>query len=760
VLAWSLHLHPVVQNELIRNGGHLTSLTEALLFCNSMAGIFTLVGAIFYLIISQLNWRHHGSAPWILLGYLSLVVVHLIRVYSVKAFLKHDPIVLPLILLCGFSIIAVTCILNGALRYKSVPLSPELISDYSQSGLRQRWVVLWFPYSSALGVGLSLALLEARAGIPATADLLPVVILMIAVVARQLLTMRDNFQLSWRLREANANLEQNVMERTQHLATLHSITSTLNSSLDRRSVLKIALEQTMDVTNADVGAIWLQRHISFFQANKTVSADDWKLAYAKGFSSAAHEQALCDLTIDLVGKSNEKPGSAQRRFEHIFGFSSHNGKVLIVPIRSGGILLGAQALIRKSEEFDYETRALVESVALEVGTSLQNAYLYQDARQRADLDGVTGLYNHRAIQEALAALLRNSRKTGKSFSVLMMDMDDFKYFNDTYGHPVGDEVLRTVGAQLKKICGTGNLIGRYGGDEFIILLPGQDNQQTYKTHQTLLTTLEQEHFEVAPGVRIPISLSYGWASFPEDGQNALELITIADANLYRYKERGGYEDGANPKRRAVASGTSTTFGVLDALITAIDNKDHYTRKHSDEVAHYALLIAQELGYSAESLRAVRISALLHDVGKIAVPDDILRHPGKLSKEDWEIMKQHPSFGAMIVKDLPYLEDVVSGIRSHHERWDGNGYPEGLAGNQIPIMGRLLAVPDTYSALTTNRPYRKGMSPEEALFEISRSIHTQFDPQIAQVFIRIMEQKLHPENIAPETINLTPELTSN
>jgi diguanylate cyclase (GGDEF)-like protein/putative nucleotidyltransferase with HDIG domain len=739
VLAWSLHLHPSIQNELIKGGSALPLTIRFILFINSLAGIFTLVGAFFYLINSQMTWRHHRGAPLVLCSYLCLLALHLLRVYSFGdyALAKHPT----LSLLCiNCLVIAAIILIIAALLWNEPPSHPaEFISDYSQVSFRQRLVTLWFPYSAALGVGLALAITEVRSNAQNTSDLLPVVILMIAVVSRQLLTMRDNLQLSERLTEANINLEQNVMERTRHLATLHSITSTLNSSLDRASVLKIALEQVIDVTNAEQGAIWLRQHKNTQAPERT----QWNLAYAKGFPTQRHEDALRNLAVEMAEEHNHFSGNPQKIFEQTYGFSAHSGRILIVPIRSGGLLLGAQALILKNEEYNYETRSVVESVALELGTALQNARLYQEARQRADRDGVTDLYNHRSIQEQLATLLRHSRQHEEQFSVLMMDLNDFKYFNDTYGHPVGDDVLRTVAMQLEKICGNNNPVGRYGGDEFIILLPGQDHQQTYKTYQTLLATLEKEHFEVAPGVRIPISMSYGWAVFPEDGQTALDLITIADANLYRYKQRGEFEDenSATNNRRTASADRSTAFGVLDALITAIDNKDHYTRKHSDEVAQYALLIAQELGYSAESQRAVRISALLHDVGKIAVPDDILRHPGKLSHGDWEIMKQHPSFGALIVKDLPYLEDVISGIRYHHERWDGRGYPEGLAGTEIPIMGRLLAVPDAYSALTTNRPYRKGLSTEEALFEIERSIRTQFDPLIAKTFIEIMERQL-------------------
>ena len=159
------------------------------------------------------------------------------------------------------------------------------------------------------------------------------------------------------------------------------------------------------------------------------------------------------------------------------------------------------------------------------------------------------------------------------------------------------------------------------------------------------------------------------------------------------------------------------------------------------MTYLSLLVARELDYSEQQLEAVRISGLLHDVGKIAVPDDVLRHPGKLDREQWEIMQQHPVFGALIVKDVPHLDAVSDGIKYHHENWDGSGYPENLAGEEIPVMGRLLAMGDCYSALTTDRPYRKGWTPEAALEEISRCAGTHFDPHLCAIFLRVMEREL-------------------
>lgn len=744
VMAWAKGLH--LWNLNLFDAHHqFAYFCLILLWVNTISGILLMASILFYFIASYSTPHPERSTLWILAGTSLFFLIHVFQTYTLGDTGWNHLSKSWFILGYGLTIYSIIALFIGVIWHEASIDSTESNKSRSQINLHHRLVTLWFPYGVALAVSLLLLINGIYTAKENGSGLLPIVLLLIAILSRQMLTMWDNLHLSEKLTGSNTNLENNVMERTQHLAILHSITSTLNSSLDKNSVLKIALEQIMVATNAEQGAIWL-RHRNMIDPDKK----EWHLAYGKGFPSKEHEDALRNLAIQTVDDEAILSDKTQKQFQTTYDFPPSSGKFLAVPIRSGGFLLGVQALIFESEKPHYDTRSVVESVALEVGTSLQNAQLYQEARQRADRDGVTNLYNHRAIQEQLIALLRNSQKSGEPFSVLMMDLNDFKYFNDTYGHPVGDAVLRNVAMQLTKIGDTINPVGRYGGDEFIILLPGQHHEQARQTYLTLLETMEQEHFEVAPGVRIPISMSYGWSVFPDDGQSALELITIADANLYRYKQRGELEDDASTQhRRTSPAGKSTAFGVLDALITAIDNKDHYTRKHSDEVAHYALMIAEELDYSSESLRAVRISGLLHDVGKIAVPDDILRHPGKLSQTDWEIMKQHPTFGALIVKDLPYLEEVISGIRSHHERWDGRGYPDGLSQTQIPIMGRLLAVPDTYSALTTNRPYRKGHTPQEALLEIRRSILTQFDPLIAKTFIKIMQRELGLDDLDGE-----------
>jgi HD-GYP domain-containing protein (c-di-GMP phosphodiesterase class II) len=231
-------------------------------------------------------------------------------------------------------------------------------------------------------------------------------------------------------------------------------------------------------------------------------------------------------------------------------------------------------------------------------------------------------------------------------------------------------------------------------------------------------------------------MSFGIAVYPSNGKLSQDLMAFADANLYQSKRHGGDTitlDDSSSEERPLKSGA---FGVLDGLITAVDNKDHYTRKHSEDVTTYALALAESLGLSEETLRTVLIAGLLHDVGKIGIPDRILRKPGRLDEDEFAVVKQHAQLGEMIIQDVPNISDVLIAVGAHHERFDGGGYPRGLREDQIPLLGRILAVADTFSAMTTDRPYRKAMSPDEAVVELRRVAGSQLDPGLVELFLRL------------------------
>jgi len=240
---------------------------------------------------------------------------------------------------------------------------------------------------------------------------------------------------------------------------------------------------------------------------------------------------------------------------------------------------------------------------------------------------------------------------------------------------------------------------------------------------------------------IPLRLSFGAAVFPDERKTPREVLKLADERLYKNKKAGN-EGILEPLREELAA-LMEGFPMLDALVMAVDSKDRYTKRHSEDVLIYAAMIAQEMGMAEDDLLLLRAAALLHDVGKIGVSQTILRLPTKLSVEEFEAVKRHAALGAALIEVLlrgkpEWQPTIVSAVRYHHEAWDGSGYPEGIAGEAIPMMARVLAVADAFSALTTNRPYRQGMAPGSALEVLEAGAGTQWDAACVAAFLRVSE----------------------
>ena len=356
----------------------------------------------------------------------------------------------------------------------------------------------------------------------------------------------------------------------------------------------------------------------------------------------------------------------------------------------------------------------------------------QKVKDLADRDPLTGLLNHRSFYRCLDEEIASVTEKGISLSAVMLDMDSFKFFNDAYGHAVGDQVLQQVAARLRTVCRSEDTLARFGGDEFALLLHKENDTASAEVEARLRESLAGLVFYPDGEMSaIPLTLSIGAALFPRETRDRARLITLADERLLRSKAGTSLDTQADHVRRALAHVDG--FSMLDALVTAVDNKDRYTSRHSEDVMEYGLLIARELGIEEEAQSTIAVAALLHDVGKIGVPDAILRKPARLTDEEFTAVKQHPQMGAVMVASVPGLENTLDAVRHHHERWDGGGYPAGLRGEETPLIARIIAVADAYSAMTTDRPYRQGMSRERALTILTEGSGLQWDPKCVQAF---------------------------
>ncbi len=364
----------------------------------------------------------------------------------------------------------------------------------------------------------------------------------------------------------------------------------------------------------------------------------------------------------------------------------------------------------------------------------QTRRLLTEAVERADRDPLTGLLNHRAFHKRLEQEAEAARRSGLPLAIAMMDLDNFRFFNDGYGHSVGDDLLRQVGQALSAACRPGDTLARYGGDEFALLLPGLGAEGAVRLADRLVASLAGTGYRPdGYDAVIPLTLSIGIAVFPDDGPKRLDALAAADARLARVKTGGTGRGDLTDRLRALLPCAPADLSMLNALVTAVDAKDRYTRRHSEDVMAYSLQIAQEMGLGGKEQGEMLLAALLHDVGKIGVPDHILRKPGRLTEEEFEAIKQHPMMGAIIVGAVPGFEAALDAVRHHHERWDGLGYPFGLAGDQTPLPARIMAVADAFSAMTTDRPYRKGMDVPRALQILEEGAGIQWDPACVAAF---------------------------
>ena len=357
------------------------------------------------------------------------------------------------------------------------------------------------------------------------------------------------------------------------------------------------------------------------------------------------------------------------------------------------------------------------------------------ASRDARTDNLTKLGNHRAYQAALRELIAASEETGAPFSLALLDVDDFKRVNDTYGHPTGDDLLVQLAGLLEQIEGAQAF--RFGGDEFAILCE-LDEMSSFRAVEHL-----QHQVAALPTPGGAVTISVGIATYPSHADSAEELQRTADGALYWSKHHGKnrsclYSPSVvrvfSTEELERATERDARLRAAKNLVRFVDARDPSTASHSQIVSALAEAIGIELGLDPEMIERLRLAGLLHDLGKIGLPDGILQAPRALTDEEFAVVRRHPEFGHALLDGLG-VEPVDEWVLHHHEHWDGSGYPTGLAGEEIPLGARIILVADAFEAITADRPYRKAQSADAALAELRRNAGSQFDPDVVTALAR-------------------------
>lgn len=446
-----------------------------------------------------------------------------------------------------------------------------------------------------------------------------------------------------------------------------------------------------------------------------------------------------------------------------------NTSTVILPLLSANKCIGVFIMEDTHARQDEIIYALIAKYTALV---IHNLELTEKSEEFVNTDTLTLLYNHRGFQELLSNEIARSQTTKQQLSVIMMDINNITKINREQGHAKGDEVIKLVAEKVRQNVREGDIAGRYGGDEIAIILPKTSSDRAKYLAEYLTYSLSCCFIDNIG----PIKVSVGVATYPDCAEDKEKLLLLAEQAMY-ISQAKGYKDGMSAiisssdfnfwddvalksyaevvsKRHAQLginfeeelitkfhsdhnlSGTKIRE-IATSLAGAIDAKDTYTKGHSTSVSKYSEALARAINLPEDEVERITLGALLHDVGKIGIPETVLRKEGPLSNEEWEIMKQHPVIGVeKVLQPNPNLRDLIPIVKYHHERIDGTGYPEGLTGDKIPLAAKIVAIADTYHALTSDRPYRRGMNLEKAVSILEEGAGTQWDSDLIRTFIQI------------------------
>ena len=528
--------------------------------------------------------------------------------------------------------------------------------------------------------------------------------------------------------------------RARELRLLAEVSRALSAQLSLKALCQTVCGEVRRVMDAPVFLVSLATpdrsamHVEYCaQANDILDLPDYPIAgtLAEKVLNANHA-----VVVQSRGELSENPHQVIKADDRAVR------SLAMAPLRLADVSIGVMTAQSYAEgAYDESAVRLLSAIAEQMALAVQNAQLFRDAQDRADRDPLTNLYHHRYLKSRLDEELARTRREQSELALLMLDLDDFKQVNDSYGHLAGDEALRMLTAVLHATCRSGDVIGRYGGDEFMVILPATPPDRALVIGARIRDAVADRQLRLPGGAAVPLRASIGLASCPSDGTTAAELIAKADAGLYLSK-RHGKPNAALQRIGTMELRLEGNFGPVAELLAALLVRDPDSRPRLENINRLSKDAAAAFALSAPHAEALLLASVLRDVGKIAIPDHVLRKPGPLTPPEYELVKRHATIGAMLVENIPGFELVAEAIRHHHERFDGSGYPSGLAGQSIPLAARLVALLDSFSALTSDRPHRRRVSAAVACTELKRATGTQFDPALVERFVEVAAVARH------------------